>query len=92
MKSHKHAKEIHAWADGAIIQTFNPQTEKWEDVANNRPLWYEYSKYRVKPKILKYRVVLMGESNKFYPFVVTNPEFESDLFVKYLTDWVEVEI
>jgi hypothetical protein len=47
---HKHADLIHAWADGAQIQSNNPNldgSEDWED--ETEPRWYNYLDYRIKP-------------------------------------------
>lgn len=42
----KHAELIHAWADGAKIQTLDSDT--WVDVP--RPSWGEGITYRIKPE------------------------------------------
>jgi hypothetical protein len=47
MKPHKWAKEIKAWADGAEIEGQNSYGE-WVPVTI--PMWYENSKYRIKPQ------------------------------------------
>ena len=44
---HKHADEIIAWANGAEIQLYHTDTEKWVDAPT--PLWFE-CKYRIKPE------------------------------------------
>jgi hypothetical protein len=44
---HKHADLIHAWADGAEIQRYNPYTE-WE--TERFPNWNPDNKYRIKPE------------------------------------------
>ena len=43
---HKHAELIHAWADGARIQTLDSDT--WVDVP--RPSWGDGITYRIKPE------------------------------------------
>ena len=48
---HKHADLIHAWADGAEIQTKSPYTNgEWID--NEMPVWNVDScyEYRIKPE------------------------------------------
>lgn len=45
MKPHKHADLIHAWADGAEIQT--KDSSGWRD--NLFPLWADDREYRIKP-------------------------------------------
>ena len=44
---HKHADEIIAWANGAEIQLYHTDTEKWVDAPT--PLWFD-CKYRIKPE------------------------------------------
>lgn len=46
---HKHAELIKAWADGAIIQYFDPGNDCWTDVFNNIPSWSNDYDYQVKP-------------------------------------------
>ena len=44
---HKHAKLIHAWADGAEIET-KMSDSQW--VHCNMPVWYTHEEYRIMPK------------------------------------------
>ena len=44
---HKHADLICAWANGAEIQLYHTDTEKWVDAPT--PLWFD-CEYRVKPE------------------------------------------
>jgi hypothetical protein len=44
---HKHADLIHAWADGAQIQSRNDIGEHWQD--NRLPVWANDTMYRIKP-------------------------------------------
>ncbi len=44
---HKHADEIIAWANGAEIQLYHTDTEKWVDAPT--PLWFD-CEYRIKPE------------------------------------------
>ena len=44
---HKHADLIHAWADGAQIQSRNSNYEPWKD--NCLPIWAQDTEYRIKP-------------------------------------------
>ncbi len=50
-KPHIHAKEIKAWAEGAVIQT-SGDGEKWEHDPN--PTWDIARKYRVRPQLTKF--------------------------------------
>ena len=45
---HKHADLIHAWADGAQIQSRNNIGEHWQD--NRLPVWANDTMYRIKPE------------------------------------------
>jgi hypothetical protein len=45
---HKHADVIHAWAEGAEVEAFNPATGKW--VSTDLPVFYNCYEYRIKPK------------------------------------------
>lgn len=49
-KPHPHAEVIKKWADGYEVQFWHGPTETWEDVTVRNPLWYEDTKYRVKPE------------------------------------------
>lgn len=92
---HKHSELIKAWADGATVQV--RLDNHWEDT--ECPIWHPDSEYRVKPQTLKYRVALFS-SLKGEKYIVTAstptlaPEgFERDAgFIRWLTDWVEVEV
>ena len=46
MKPHKHAELIKAWADGAIIETWD--CGYWYE--NHAPQWNDDVKYRIKPE------------------------------------------
>ena len=54
MSKHKHATEIHAWAEGYTVQhkvhlcCEHPDTADWEDCTVT-PGWYEDREYRIKP-------------------------------------------
>ena len=61
MKPHKNAELIKAWADGAIIQYFNPQENEWIDCC---PDWNFKDKYRLKP-LLEIPHNLLIEIDKF---------------------------
>ena len=45
---HKHAELIHAWANGAEIQSRNDISGCWED--NRLPMWAHDTMYRIKPE------------------------------------------
>ena len=51
MKPHKWAKEIKAWADGAVIQFNSKEFGGWTDIENDvQPEWNEHTEYRIKPQ------------------------------------------
>ena len=71
MKPHKHAELIKAWADGAEIQVKNDDNDGWDDCWQNKPMWDEGYRYRIKPEP-KPDVVLWAsmhprKSNIYYP-------------------------
>ena len=45
---HKHAELIKAWADGAIIQFYAKERDKWLDCLS--PSWVIEVNYRIKPE------------------------------------------
>lgn len=49
MKPHKHSELIKAWADGAQIQVKN-DNDGWDDCWQNKPMWDEGYRYRIKPE------------------------------------------
>ena len=50
-KPHKWAKEIHAWADGAEIQSRAIHHANWYDVEGPAPFWNAVDlEYRIKPE------------------------------------------
>lgn len=91
---HTHADLIHAWADGAQVQIWD--LDHWKDEAF--PVWFHGAKYRIKPKTVKYRIYLSADtSNNYRIYVADTPEiaerFEQSIhFVRWLTDWIEVEV
>ena len=48
MTRHKHAKVIHAWADGAEIEGREVSTGQWIHVYH--PEWWVDQEYRIKPE------------------------------------------
>lgn len=103
---HKHAELIKAWADGAEIQVkdltnySDPKDCNWSDFSEfDDMVWYNEWEYRIKPKTIKYRVALHRGAFKDSPLYTIN--YNSDAaadhaeetygFVRWLTDWIEVE-
>lgn len=49
MSRHKHADLIIAWANGAEVEVFNSQLQKWTRPVSRVLLWSEETQYRIKP-------------------------------------------
>lgn len=47
MNKHKHAELIHKWADGAEIEYYDKDKEKWRPV--DLPSWNPQKAYRIRP-------------------------------------------
>lgn len=96
-KPHKHCEVIKAWADGAEIQVKDPALNRWSPLTEH-PRWYEDMEYRIKPKTIRYRVALL----RYDDGRVTTCNAETEVqekslrewheFVRWLTDWIEVEV
>lgn len=63
-KPHKHAEVIKAWADGAEIELYDPELNRWRsssEYPGTMPKFSVLSKYRVKPQpVLKYHGIMQG--------------------------------
>jgi len=101
--AHKHAAVIHAWADGKTIQ-FKYDKGHWID-ADVSELFFSFTdnhEWRIKPETLRYRVALMkGDTGNYWAKLVhSKDEVKMDIasntyyanYVKWLTDWIEVEV
>lgn len=93
---HKHCELIKRWADGAIIQFKSYRTSEWID-CDSEPSWDMSVQYRVKPETVRYRVSLHKDYlGCFYTMVSDDSEEENgnrtNQFVRWLTDWQEVEV
>lgn len=91
---HKHRSEIIAWANGAVIQQ-QCKNDIW--VVTNEPSWEPYIKYRVKPKVLKYRVALFYDELSQQHWLRVEDDLMVGLeaipfFKRWVSDWIEVEI
>lgn len=92
-KPHKHAEVIRAYADGHDIQMYG--TSSWVDT--EYPIFAEEYQYRVKPepKKHKYRVALLRDGDEIWTYTEENGKSTQEsriYFVRYLTDWIEVEV
>jgi hypothetical protein len=93
---HKHAEVIKAWADGASIQCkITDYSNDWFDC--ELPTFSLTRLYRVKPETIKYRVALLEDGRGTLSTATWDERDlgrvnENSRFVKWLTDWVEVEV
>jgi len=95
-KPHKHAELIKAWADGAVIQS--NRYGRWRDDSN--PSFSPSDDFRVKPEkeTFRFRFALMRESDyEGMTRTVDKEEWaleleQSPMFIRWLTDWIEVEV
>jgi len=87
-----------AFSKGKQIQSKWKLDSIWED--NPDPIWdWRYAEYRIKPKIVKYRTGLFGaemqhETHWVNSYIDTNTAYAAErslFFVRWLTDWIEVE-
>ena len=94
---HKHSKLIKLWADGAKIQVWDTYTNTW--ACTDNPVWHLNKEYRIKPETIQYRISLHKNVNReAYTYSWNNPSYVKDIeltsetFVRWLTDWIEVEV
>lgn len=90
---HKHADAIIAWANGEEIE-YSFDGSEWFRAST--PQWDENTEYRIKPPAGKYRVALFKSSTSTYTSTADTPEdatfyADNELFVRWLTPWIEYE-
>jgi len=95
MEKHVHYETIIAYANGEDIQFRINDDGKWSDIEH--PAFYNRYQYRVKPTAIKYKVALLANAQGVCTYTVANKieEYRVQLdpfFIRWLTDWVEVEI
>lgn len=93
---HEHADLMVAYANNTDlkIQYFSTTDNMWRDI--QKPSFVAHMKYRIKPKIKRYRVALMKVESTYYTSTQDegmsfNPEM-SPQFVCWRTDWIEYEV
>ena len=98
-RRHKHADEIHAWAEGAIIQFKIGLTDRlWIDCPGNNPAWSLEKVYRIKPakKVIKFRNYLtkFGAILTYQSDIGFSPKTigKHKNFVAWIGDWQQIEI
>ena len=90
---HKHRDLIIAWANGETIQYKNGE---WIDI-EWAPSWDVDTEYRIKPNSIFYRTGLF-KANEFSVCSTCSEstakwwEEYNKNFIKWITDWIEVEI
>jgi hypothetical protein len=97
---HKYVKTIICWASGGEIQVkyLEDETPVFMDYVLKDMPDFDYTgcEWRIKPKTVKlrYRVALMKE-NGFYIAASEEGGIVSEkhsCFVKWLTEWIEIEV
>jgi hypothetical protein len=94
-KNHQVAMDWLA-SDDAVLQLQTHGGSDWMDISN--PLFLISDAYRIKPKTLRYRVALFQTRDKDYYIANTDdvrvctawgkhPEF-----IRFVTDWQEIEV
>jgi hypothetical protein len=103
IKPHKYQEVIDAWKEGKDIQFKTDQVPIWCDArkytSENNPLpfdTYPSWEWRIKPPTKKYRLYLYKAMIGYVIGIVEgyqtfNPE-NMDCFVRWVTDWQEIEI
>ena len=84
-------KAVLQWRDPAFQEGF--QTITSTGCPNFKPIL----EWRIKPEVLRYRVALMMNSSRSYIYLAYTASDEmfvkaSDAFVKWVSDWQEVEV
>jgi hypothetical protein len=91
---HKHAELIKRWADDPSLIVEYKYEDKW--LIEPSISWNENLEYRIKPEVIRYRNVLYQSGNYYYVCAENENSGGSGggigLFIKYLTDWIEVGV
>jgi hypothetical protein len=96
-KARKHAELIHKWADDDSLFIEFKITNTGEWAIANHPAWEDETEYRIKPEVLRYRVALFEQDNRCWScsFDTDKECFDVEkmkFFVKWVSDWIEVEV
>lgn len=95
---HIHADLIKAWADGAIIESYDPFKDAWTEFGKNDIIyWHPDAKYRIKPNAIitvHYRTLAYWENDDTIGFrtvtsqmIADDWEFINPKFIKWVTCW-----
>ena len=98
-EKHPHDEVIRAYLDGKTIEMFLEITRVWKELEPCSPakrvVFAPYLKYRIKPEAAMYRVAMFKDSHGVY-FCLAETSCEDFTnaagFVRWVTDWVEVEV
>lgn len=103
--TYPHDPLIRAWLDGKAVQYRAIDSDLWLDIepaATARKLPHFYAdgstEYRLKPVTVRYRVALLGNLPLgYWTNTVESLLDERDLtaspdFIRWLTDWIEVQV
>ena len=96
MTKHIHCDLIKAWADGADIEFWDIYENKWEPCANP-PIWHTNTKYRIAKNKINVRFAIIKENDEYriftcYTAMEGSAVERSEKFVRWHSDWTEVEI
>lgn len=102
MSKYKHDAILRAWLDGKAIQYLPTGTDVWLDIepastATKTPHLYTdgRAEYRLKPIVLRYRVALVSDEGYWTTTADSLLEAhdieERGDFVKWVSDWIEVQ-
>lgn len=96
--SYPHRDLVTAWVSGTPVQ-FKAPDGLWLDLpdpstADKVPHFYPRGEYRIRPRVVRYRVADFGRSRR--PRLASNATEEFNIahtpgFVRWLTEWQEVE-
>lgn len=74
-KPHKHAEVIKAWADGAEIEFYDVDTDRWCLIES--PSWSKHGQYRIKPKpVIEKKFIFASH------FETKNTNFKAEIWPK----------
>lgn len=93
-----HRDLVTAWMAGTPVQFKTPDGQ-WRDLpdpstAGKMPHFYPRGEYRIRPRVVRYRVADFGRNRR--PRLASNTTEEFNIehtsgFIRWLTEWQEVE-
>ena len=87
---------IRAWLDGADVQC-RYKNCPWRDFDGDFDLTDEDWQYRIKPKVLKFKVAAMSASSKPYTVTASDEKEAKKIqsnkeFLFWISEWSQVEV